>query len=130
MKDFGLGGIGPPKRHRSRFLFYGRDRRLRRVIEKTYKPDRTGAKLLRTDSYTMSPTMSKDQQRAFKQRLKMKKGFRAYTHRISGMDRDGPIKGTKVAHGIETRRVPKRILSRAVKGRLPKSHRDYKRYFR
>ncbi|HEX2266492.1 MAG TPA: hypothetical protein VHH14_09435 [Solirubrobacterales bacterium] len=130
MKDFGLGGMGPPHPRKSRIFLYGPDNRLRRVVEKTYKPDRAGAKPLRTDSYKMSPSISKDQQKAFEKHLKLKKGFRAYSHEISGMGKHGPIKGTQTAHGIETRKVPKTILSRAVKGKLPKSHPEYKRYFR
>jgi len=86
---------------------------------------------LRTDSYKMSTKISRDQQKIFERRgIRLKKDFRPYSHKVSGIGRHGPIKGSETAHGIEAGRIPKPVISRAAKGRLTKGSKDYRRYFR
>jgi hypothetical protein len=131
-KDLKMGVKGPaPNPFRSRKTLRGRDGRLRRVIDERWVPAGTGLMQLRTDTYRMSTKISKDQQKVFERPgIRLGKGFRPYSHEISGIGKHGPIGKSETAHGIEAKRIPRDKLAKAARGKLPKGSDGYGRYFR
>lgn len=126
------GAKGPSKRlNTSRISLYGKDGRLRKVVDKEWKLVGTGLMHWRTDRYKMSSKITKDQQRVFERsKIKLGRGRRPYSHKISGIGKYGSIKGSETAHGVERKKIPKGVLGKAAAGRLAKSSPEYKRYFR
>lgn len=115
----------------SRKVLRGHNGKLKQAVDTKWVPAGTGLMRLRTDSYKMSRNISKDHQKVFERSgIRLKKGLRPYSHKISGNGKYGPITGSETAHGVERRQVPKAILAKAARGRLSRNSPEFKRYFR